>query len=71
MGVNKFPKGPLAFPNAVPDTFYDFNDGMTLRDYFAAKVINGMLSNPRYNSLSPDELASHAYNLADLMVEER
>jgi hypothetical protein len=46
MGVNKLPKGPLAFPNAVPDTFYDFNDGMTLRDYFAAHAINGMLRQP-------------------------
>jgi len=37
MTEDKLPKGPLAFPNAVPDTFYDFNDGMTLRDYFADK----------------------------------
>jgi hypothetical protein len=69
--TNNFPKGPLAFPNAVPDTFYDFNDGMTLRDYFAAKAINGMLGNPRYDSTSFATLSTWAYNLANLMVEER
>jgi hypothetical protein len=71
MTEDKLPKGPLAFPNAVPDTFYDFNDGMTLRDYFAAHVINGMLGNPRYDGSSHADLAIHAYTLADLMVEER
>lgn len=71
MGVNKLPTRPFAFPNAVPETFYDYNDGMELRDYFAAHVINGMLGNPRYDGTPPDELAIWAYNLADVMVEER
>jgi hypothetical protein len=69
--ANNFPKGPLAFPNAVPDTFYDFNDGMTLRDYFAAQAMNGLLGNPRYDGTPPPELAIWAYNLADVMLEER
>ena len=71
MGVNKLPKRPLAFPNAVPETFYVYNDGMELRDYFAAHAIIGLLGNPRYAGSAPDELALWAYLHADAMMEER
>ena len=43
--------------------------GMTLRDYFAAKAMQGMLA-PRRN-LSPDTLAHCAYQMADAMMEAR
>jgi hypothetical protein len=44
-------------------------DEMTLRDYFAAKALDGILScGP---SLSLYELVERAYRIADLMLEER
>ena len=42
---------------------------MTLRDYFAAKALEGILScGP---TLSLYELVQRAYRIADLMLEER
>lgn len=48
-----------------------FDPGMTLRDYFAAKAMQAMLS--RHESITcPDEiLAQDAYNTADAMMEAR
>lgn len=50
------------------------NLGMTLRDYFAAKSINGMLSALDAAGLSysdPVMMAEHAYAMADAMLAER
>lgn len=55
----------LAFPNR--------NDiaqpGMTLRDYFAAKALQGLLAAP--DTASVDNFAWAAYQHADLMMKER
>ena len=67
--TDNLPKGPLAFPNAVPDTFYDFNDGMTLRDYFAGQALIALLS--RSDFLRSKIIAENAYAYADAMLEER
>lgn len=45
--------------------------GMTLRDYFAAKAMQGMVAAP-YNPASDEfMLARDAYTLADAMLRER
>lgn len=41
--------------------------GMTLRDYFAAKAMQGIL----YEGLEPMETAKHAYAMADAMMKAR
>lgn len=46
------------------------SNGMTLRDYFAAKAIQGLISDG-VGSLSDEELANWAYKLADAMMKER
>ncbi|WP_316392193.1 hypothetical protein [Citrobacter farmeri] len=49
-------------------------DGMTLRDYFAAKAMQGILVNAERNEFSfgkVDEIASKAYELADAMLRAR
>ncbi len=52
-------------------------DGMTLRDYFAAKALQGMLCNGFVPSQSQDanrphyNYAKHAYAIADAMLEAR
>ncbi len=46
--------------------------GMTIRDYFAAKAMQGVLSNPNCPmQISDDVLATQAYDLADAMLKER
>lgn len=55
------------------------NVGMTLRDYFAAKALNGMFANPddsheNYDLVYDDyvkEIARCAYKMADAMLEQR
>ena len=43
--------------------------GMTLRDYFAAQVLNGMLAGR--TSLAQDQYAAAAYEIADDMIKAR
>lgn len=48
------------------------NDGMTLRDYFAAKAMQGLLATdidcgPKYAQI----IADNAYGMADVMLKAR
>lgn len=45
--------------------------GITLRDYFAAKAMQGMFANERKAFLSAEEKAKAAYEMADRMLEAR
>lgn len=60
-------KGGSAFP--------DFkHDGMTLRDYFAAKALSGFIASRRSSHSGEDgaeTLAIDAYMVADAMLAER
>jgi hypothetical protein len=60
---------PSAFPIFIPTNPYEINEGMTLRDYFAAATISPMLVQA-YGS-TPELLASNAYRIADAMLAER
>ena len=69
--------GGPAFP--VPDS-HDANgqvqygcNGMTLRDYFAAKALQGMMANQSVldNSSSQPWMASAAFWIADAMLAAR
>ena len=44
--------------------------GMTLRDYFAAKTLQGLLSN-RNAEAAIDEFAAKSYQMADAMLKAR
>ena len=44
---------------------------MTLRDYFAAKAITGMLASPIQSQSGADMYARDAYTIADAMLLER
>jgi len=46
------------------------SDGMTLRDYFAAKTLQGLLSN-RNAEAAIDEFAAKSYRMADAMLKAR
>lgn len=55
------------------------NEGMTLRDYFAAKALSGLLANSEYviavereeKENASNKMAEIAYELADAMLKER
>jgi hypothetical protein len=62
--------GGPAFPRISQDLQYKqitSTSGMTLRDYFAAKAMQGIL----YEGLDPAETAQHAYEMADAMLKAR
>ena len=60
-----------AFP--VPnDANVNQQEGMTLRDYFAAKAMQAMLSSPNCPmSWTDDMLAKQAYVSADAMIKAK
>jgi hypothetical protein len=47
--------------------------GMTLRDYFAAKAMQALMSTPKpdYGRMSADSLSTMAYQMADAMLKAR
>ena len=66
--------GGPAFPFVEPPTAgYTIAKGMTLRDYFAAKAMQGLLAGTVTPTTvwSHDEVAETAYNVADAMLKAR
>ncbi|RQZ76424.1 hypothetical protein DF052_00265 [Burkholderia glumae] len=73
--------GGPAFPVPGLQHDADFN-GMTLSDYFAAKVLQGLMANEQFPPPRPieqartreemaDEIAAAAYRMADAMIKAR
>jgi hypothetical protein len=61
---------PPAFPTGTGVTPY--NPGMTLRDYFAAKAMQGYCSDPDWRQdMTPTDTAFAAYTQADAMMKAR
>ena len=61
-----------AFPKNNNPLTHPYQDGMDLRDYFAIKYVNGIISNPDFNIMTSfEELAKTGYNLADAMMKAR
>jgi len=57
-------------PETVAETKRDLS-GMSLRDYLAAKAMQGFNANPRYDEYSHEEMASLCYMAADAMLAAR
>lgn len=61
--------GGTAFPT---ETMLGYEEGMTLRDYFAAKALQGLLSRGGHDKMNVhDVLAQRTYAIADAMLEAR
>jgi hypothetical protein len=58
-----------AFPTGTGVTPY--KSGMTLRDYFAAKAMQGLVENANWRGMPEHSLAKEAYKLADEMLKAR
>lgn len=55
----------LAFPSV---TTLSYEEGMTLRDYFAAQAMQGYIAS---GQVEPDRIAEWAYQHADAMLKAR
>jgi hypothetical protein len=58
-----------AFPMQYADDSYQ--TGLTLRQYYAAKALQGLLSGQWPDEKESEEIARRAFVLADFMVEAR
>ncbi len=68
-GGSAFPSPPVLDANGGFWRPADIGcEGMTLRDYFAAKAMQGLLSNP---NVKPEVNAARFYSWADAMIAER
>jgi hypothetical protein len=63
----EFISGPIPVSPILPPTAAN----MTLRDYFAAKAMQGMLACPAQPQSGPDMYARDAYAIADAMLKAR
>ncbi|MES2829659.1 MAG: hypothetical protein V4687_15970 [Bacteroidota bacterium] len=73
------PENPPAFPylSMDGDTIYR---GLSMRDYFAAKAMHGILNSDNWRDLDlkmesglsiVENIASHSYKIADAMLKAR
>ena len=68
--------GGPAFPTTLDDDGNGFS-GMTLRDYFAAEAVGGLLSHPDCGNVGKNDkertryVAEEAYCVADAMLKAR
>ena len=61
-------ENPNAFPVLDPNSGF-WQPGMQLRDYFAAKAMQGIMS--KYGISEEDYTPKKAYDIADAMLTER
>ena len=66
--MSEYSNGFSAFPWVTEDRY---NKGMTLRDYFAAKAMHGLLTHPRFGTEPASKIADYAYEQADAMLAKR
>ena len=71
---NTINNGGPAFPTenarqTGPSSWHE--EGMTLRDYFAAKALQGLLSHNSNGNASDKNIAEWAYSQADAMLRAR
>lgn len=78
--MNEINTGGPAFPHVADVIHMDGNTavvknytqgGMTLRDYFAAKAMQGFCANPANRDALPGEIAKGAHLVADAMLKVR
>ena len=74
-GGPAFPTGTQVEQNGATGetTVHQYlSDGMTLRDYFAARAMQGNIAGwPADQLFNPEGIAGHAYETADAMLKAR
>ena len=74
--MRRITTGGPAFPtdNGMEGGMWSGSSGMTLRDYFAAKAMLGIIADPHHDTGDMggyDNIANFAYNIADAMLKAR
>lgn len=69
--MGKFQQPAFPTTDFRPSVANTSTDGMTLRDYFAAKAMQSMLSDDNYQHASRADIAELAYQMADEMMKSR
>jgi hypothetical protein len=67
-GGPAFPSG-LIDPSTPEDAVQSLHNGMTIRDYFAAKALQGLIAGDR--NYPKEKFATIAYAVADEMLKAR
>jgi hypothetical protein len=73
--MKAFPR-QITFNNGISEGKW-IDDGMDLRDYFAAKAMQSFIHSFSYRKedensvVVPDNICNHAYVIADLMMKAR
>ena len=70
MNEPAFPRSMISLNGPFDSSAYSDGYGMDLRDYFAAKAMQAILSDPNYSS-PDDKLAEASYWIADAMLKAR
>lgn len=68
---NSGPAFPIHPGAAFDGQRVDETQGMTMRDYFAAKALQGMCADPGTAGTRGVDIVEEAYELADAMLKER
>lgn len=65
--------GGPAFPIVIDFGSPEWHKGITMRDYFAAQALMGMMAsrNPNSPRFDPDDDAAYVYAVADAMLRAR
>ena len=74
MEENKKPENPNAFPSEYHNPHSGIvhtDEGMSLRDYFAAKAMQGMLASDIDGNCKKEYVVNTSYEIADAMLEAR
>ena len=58
-------------PPAFPIHWENHSEGMKLRDYFAAKVMQGICASDPVSAMTNERIAKESYDLADAMLKAR
>ena len=69
-GGPAFPISEVAYPKDGPPELI-ITAGMSLRDYFAAQALIGLMATPGALGVNRQSVAEGAYAVADAMIETR
>ena len=70
--IPAFPRSIYSLNGAIDSQSISVGYGMTLRDYFAAKAMQGWLANPKTEyGTSYEKFAKVFYEMADAMMKAR
>ena len=67
--IPAFPR-PYSHDDYREEVDYLAQDGMTLRDYFASKAMQAMMTDPNLD-MGCNTVATLSYRMADAMMKER